>query len=893
MRAIIGVSVVLILAITSVRAERLPNQERVAVGVGVADKTELGKILSAVTYDRGIGKIARIHYYSAKATKLEDARRVYVSVKSNGLSRRAAAQMQESIIRSIVSGTPLMTVGAIDNADTILEVELQPCAAPAGESLRCSAESRFSIEHKEPVMRLARARSTIRSFMGMLAFLAADPSAARSEAPIMRHAAMEESDDLPKTGVTEPALPPRALLRIGTDDLRAPAYIRSFAISPSGGHVAAGDLYPPNTRVTFFDVQTGRRVKQLVGPGNRPGWVDTTTFSPDGTKLLWGELSGAVALWDLSADRLLFHQELRRSNVFDVKFSPDGRLFASSSLEGVIELRRVERPDELVRSFSSPKGGQHLAFTPDGTKLVAGHQFNTIIRVWRLSDGRLLNEIGPTAGDHLSSIAVTSDSRRILSGGVREEEAEAPAKRAEEKAAEVRREIRPGMIEPVRAKEQPTVKRAEIRLWDIDSGERIRDLAGPDEIGFGNVALSPDDRKLAVVDFQHLRMLDASTLKPLWATALPGKLGGRVTISSDGKLVVLAEQNAIAIFDAATGRRRHHDDNTPVGRLGAAEWSRMGDRIVTGHSDGFVRVWDAATGKLIWHKLLAPIVRSGGRSADPTSVGFSRNDKLLLAAGRRDDPSDSAQEILVVYEAAAGEVTREFPRSWFRLAATAPDGRMLVVAHDNCLVGIEPATGRQRWTAPTVTKARVHVDPAALQFEGNSIWFDAALKNGNVIRFNVLTGHEERRFLADGRTAEQQQAARLGNPILATAAFSADGRTMASSFEGWVCVWDVAAGTLRRRILYPHSRDCSLAVAPDGKTIATSDVPREGDQGEDKIRLFDTTTGEEVLTLESRDNRATVLAFSPDGARLLAGFQRGSAVVWDVRRGQVAPREKK
>jgi hypothetical protein len=126
MRALVGVSVVLILAMTSVRAERLPNQEQMAVGVDVADRTELGKILSVVTYDRDIAKIARIHYYSANATMLEDATRIYVSVKSHDLSRRAAVQMQESIIKSILKGTPLMTVGAIENADTILEVELQP-----------------------------------------------------------------------------------------------------------------------------------------------------------------------------------------------------------------------------------------------------------------------------------------------------------------------------------------------------------------------------------------------------------------------------------------------------------------------------------------------------------------------------------------------------------------------------------------------------------------------------------------------------------------------------------------------------------------------------------------------------------------------------------------------
>ncbi len=136
-------------------------------------------------------------------------------------------------------------------------------------------------------MRRARARSTIRSFMGMLAFLAVEPSPARSEAPIIRHAAMEESDELLKAD--PPSLPPRALLRIGTDDLRTPGNIRSLAISPGGQLVATGDLHAPGPRITIFDVASGRRIKQLVAPGEGPGWVETAEFSPDGTKLLWGK----------------------------------------------------------------------------------------------------------------------------------------------------------------------------------------------------------------------------------------------------------------------------------------------------------------------------------------------------------------------------------------------------------------------------------------------------------------------------------------------------------------------------------------------------------------------------------------------------------------------------
>jgi len=81
-------------------------------------------------------------------------------------------------------------------------------------------------------------------------------------------------------------LPPRARLRIGTDPLRTPGNIRSFALSPGGRLVAAGVTRTPSPRITILDVPTGRRVKQLLAPENQQGWVETVAFSPDGTTLL-------------------------------------------------------------------------------------------------------------------------------------------------------------------------------------------------------------------------------------------------------------------------------------------------------------------------------------------------------------------------------------------------------------------------------------------------------------------------------------------------------------------------------------------------------------------------------------------------------------------------------
>jgi WD40 repeat protein len=303
-----------------------------------------------------------------------------------------------------------------------------------------------------------------------------------------------------------------------------------------------------------------------------------------------------------------------------------------------------------------------------------------------------------------------------------------------------------------------------------------------------------------------------------------------------------------------------------------------------------VRSWDAATGKLIWHKLLAPVISRSGWNARPAFVGSSRDGRLVVAAGRRDDPVQFEDGIVAIYEADTGRTVHEVPQKQIRWAALAPDDRMVVVATshgsygDTHFIGVEVATGRTRWMNPPEDQRVAFKPVAGLQFEAKSPWFQAAFRGGDVIRFNALTGHEQRRFLADWRTEEQKKAGKPREPDMWEATFSADGRMLVSSEMEWVRVWDVETGTLRRTFRHPHQHGCHLTLAPDARTLATSDLRYGGDLGEDTIRLYDIETGQQVLALESPDGRASVLAFSPDGSRLFTGFHRGTAIIWDVRR---------
>ncbi len=163
---------------------------------------------------------------------------------------------------------------------------------------------------------------------------------------LMATAAPSQPPPSPESNAAKPTLPPRALVRIGTDAMRTTDFIRVVAFSPDGRLIAAADSNAPSPQVAIFDVRTGRRVKQLVAPGKKGGWVEAVAFSPDGTKLLWGENGGEVALWELAGDRLLFREKLHEGTVSAVEVSPDGGLIASA---------RAAMPSASGRSQSPPK----------------------------------------------------------------------------------------------------------------------------------------------------------------------------------------------------------------------------------------------------------------------------------------------------------------------------------------------------------------------------------------------------------------------------------------------------------------------------------------------------------------------------------------------------------
>jgi RNA polymerase sigma factor (sigma-70 family) len=375
--------------------------------------------------------------------------------------------------------------------------------------------------------------------------------------------------------------------------------------------------------------------------------------------------------------------------------------------------------------------------------------------------------------------------------------------------------------------------------------------------------------------------------------------------SPDGKTLISGgHDNTVRIWDAATGKLVHVVRGTALTHHGACAVLSPDGKTLFTTTDRTVRAWDTATGAEV-------SCAAKGTVADVLALS-PRGNGLACAGGPGDGPSGSDPGIRL-WDLAAGKAIGRIgdPEAYYGSLAFTPDGRTLAAlggglradaaARGNPLRFWDVATRKE---LPSPTAGVTDITAFALSPDGKTVAVCRA-------------GAAETVRLLDAATGEELHRLRERNGLVCLT-FSPDSTRLVCRAGGDVLrVYDTAGGELLHAFEGAYAR--TAAFSPDGKTLAAADGyavrlwdVRAGKERrfapgptrpvscvvlspdrrtvavaeDDALKLWEWSTGRELRRFENK--RKTVFtraAFSPDGTILAAGGFSGLSL-WEAATGK-------
>ncbi|HEV3117390.1 MAG TPA: sigma-70 family RNA polymerase sigma factor, partial [Gemmataceae bacterium] len=257
-----------------------------------------------------------------------------------------------------------------------------------------------------------------------------------------------------------------------------------------------------------------------------------------------------------------------------------------------------------------------LTFAPDGRSLAsAGH--DGVVHIWETASGkelvRIENERFPGGLGAVFSLSYAPDGKTLAGARIN----------------------------------QP------VCLWDVATGQEVRQFGGDDwRTNRANwVVVSPNGKTLAYgggKEDPSIRLADVSTGRDLARFERHSGYAVRAAYSPDGETLAAAEEQSIHLFEVATGKRRELalTDGAAASVTGLA-YSRDGKTLAaTSHANKLIRLVDVVTGKVL------RIITLPGKRKEARSILFARDDETLISG--HEDGS------VRFWDAATGKRTRQF-----------------------------------------------------------------------------------------------------------------------------------------------------------------------------------------------------------------------------------------
>jgi WD40 repeat protein len=620
---------------------------------------------------------------------------------------------------------------------------------------------------------------------------------------------------------------------------------------------------------------------------------------------------GQVVSYNRALQQLAVHQ----SAVTSAAWSPDGKRVASS---GAID-NNVHIWDpvtgEMILVIDMPKGisgnkrdmALNVLWTPDGERLLTltgdryslGSQDYDLL-VWNAVNGELLssleipNQAEPESGD-LGVTFVNYPTGAAL-------------------------EIAPHSGQLATLGGDNTAL-----IWDAAWQKPVFVLSGH-TMDVNSVDWSPDETRLVTASLDGTAIIwDAQTGKALHTLAGHQGSVNLALWSPDGNQIATAgEDSTLRIWNAVDGKLvRNIETNSDA--LSSLVWTSDSVRLISGQRDGSLRIWEVASGKLLetlrgHQSIISDLEWSpvDDRLVSVDGYGYARIWKAAPSTAWRLFPSYAVQ--------GEGWVTGCGGASW------SSDGRYLSCAGGNNMVSAYPPSFNIWDVQANQVIMKKLVDPLHLYGleshfspDNQSILY---IGTGFFPDFSPLATA----YIFDARSGEIIRTFTPGGEdLIRSAAWSPDGSQVATGlFNGDILIWDFQSGEQIHRLIHdnngymtnyvewspdgskiagatdasnahvwdartweplyslqhePPTFVCTSAWSPDGTRLLTTAGNDEQGAKDNTARIWDTSTGKELLVFNGHTQSVWPGSWSPDGKRVVTGSNDDTVRIWDSSTG--------